>query len=255
MDNKKSTPGGTQAVDRALQILGLLASAHERGLHLTDVADATGLPRPTAYRLLCALADAGYAMRGDSKRYHLGLQAMHIGLVAMRRAPAITLWSPVMKSIARISEDTVYLVVRNGDFAHAIHMEQGPKAMQKFPSDVGGFLLLGLGTGGRALLGTLAAHEVGALWQRHPQSYALKEISQERLVDLAREAKANRYIITENAMTEGVVGVAVAVQGQGPEFIALCIAAETHRMPVERRHAMGDLLLAMAATPHSPATP
>ena len=247
MDKIRSTPSGAQAVDRALHVLSVLASAHEQGLHLSDVMAAVGLPRATTHRLLATLVSAGYAMRSGVKRYHLGVQAMQLGLVAMRRAPAIAIWSPAMKSIARISEDTVYLMVRNGDFAHAIHMEQGPRAMRKFPSDVGGFMLLGLGTGGRALLGTLSDHEIRTLWQRHPQSYALNGLSVARLLEIGARARSEPYVVTENAVTEGVVGIGVALSMGGQDFVAMSVAAEAYRMPLERRRSIGEMLRAATA--------
>jgi IclR family acetate operon transcriptional repressor len=62
-----------RSVDRVCDILDALASA-PGGVSLTEVADATGLPKSSAFRYLSALEARHYIERGnDSVTYRLGL--------------------------------------------------------------------------------------------------------------------------------------------------------------------------------------
>lgn len=52
-------PSGVQSLDRALQLLELLAEA-PGALRLAELEAASGLPLPTVHRLVRALVDNGY---------------------------------------------------------------------------------------------------------------------------------------------------------------------------------------------------
>src|SRR5690606_8740530 len=117
---------------------------------------------------------------------------------------------PAMKSIARITGETTYLVIRNGDFAHAIHQESDEHTLRLSPHGMLGFLLLGLGTAGQALLSKLDDAEVTALFHRHQKAYLSKNFSVRRLLDAAQQTRTRGYSITQGSVTTGVVGVGVA---------------------------------------------
>lgn len=56
---------------RGLELVELLA-AHPEGSHLNDLAEATGLKKPTAHNLLRTLCARGFAARDDAGRYFVG---------------------------------------------------------------------------------------------------------------------------------------------------------------------------------------
>jgi len=51
-----------------------------------------------------------------------------------------------------MSGDTVFLVIRQGDYCLCLHREEGHFPVKVFTTDVGGRRLLGLGAGGLALI-------------------------------------------------------------------------------------------------------
>jgi len=57
-----------------------------------------------------------------------------------------------MKTLARQSDDNVFLICRMGDMSYTLHLEQGSLAIPAYASLVGTTRLLGLGTGSMALL-------------------------------------------------------------------------------------------------------
>lgn len=235
MNVEKQATQGTQAAQRTLRILSLLSQSHETGLTIAEVVAATGLDRATAYRLLQALAENDYAMRSPNKRYHLGVAAMHIGLAAMSRAPLIGTMRPAMQAIARITNEATYLVIRNGDFAHAIHREFGERTLSLSANDMLGFLLLGLGTAGQALLSTIDSDEIRSLYERHQKAYLAKGFSMQRLIDIASQTRERGYAVTQDSVTVGVTGVGVAFPAVLGMYASLSVAGPSKRIPPSRR--------------------
>ena len=60
-----------QSLLRGLDLVELLA-AHPEGAHLNDLAEATGLKKPTVHNLLRTLCARGFAARDDAGRYVVG---------------------------------------------------------------------------------------------------------------------------------------------------------------------------------------
>jgi IclR family acetate operon transcriptional repressor len=72
-DSETGSAYPIRSVDRVCDILDTLANAPD-GVTLTEVADATGLPKSSAFRYLSALEARHYVQRGhDAVTYRLGL--------------------------------------------------------------------------------------------------------------------------------------------------------------------------------------
>ena len=67
----KATVSGVGVLDKSVRILALLAE--DGATSLAGVVEATGIPRPTAHRLLAALEAHHLVARSDG-RYKLGLR-------------------------------------------------------------------------------------------------------------------------------------------------------------------------------------
>lgn len=113
-DSGRDGRTGTQSVERALRVLGLLATAPQ-DVGVTAVAAATDLTVSTTHRLLRALAAAGLvAQERDTERYHLGA-----GLVALgRRAEArlgLDRWHAALQRLAAETGESATLGTRVGN--------------------------------------------------------------------------------------------------------------------------------------------
>ena len=60
-----------------------------------------------------------------TKAYRLGVDAMQLGFASMRRVPLVDSCRPLMQKLARMSGDTVFLVIRQGDYCLCLHREEG----------------------------------------------------------------------------------------------------------------------------------
>ncbi len=101
-----STP--VQAVERAFKILECFASSSGQ-LTIDDVAQSTGLPRATTYRLVHTLESDGYLLRGG-KFFRLGKQVLGLGFARLSRQGFARSAQVVLDQLAAETGQTVVLV-------------------------------------------------------------------------------------------------------------------------------------------------
>ncbi|MGA3152315.1 MAG: IclR family transcriptional regulator [Streptosporangiaceae bacterium] len=139
---------GVGVLDRSVALLDLLADGPRS---LRWLADASGLPRPTAHRLLVALEAHGLTARDQAGAFRLGPRLTEL---AARADPALELASLAGDVLARLHDATgesVQLYVRSGDRRLCIAArDAGAGLRDSVP--VGALLPLGVGSGGKVLL-------------------------------------------------------------------------------------------------------
>ncbi|SOY58569.1 putative transcriptional regulator [Cupriavidus taiwanensis] len=235
---------GTQSLSRALTLLKCIGAAHERGIELAELLAATGLDRSTAFRLVSGLVQAGFVEReADTRKYRLGIESMQLGLTAMSRAPVLISCRPMLQSLARQTEDTVFLVIRNGDYGHCLHMEEGSYPIKAHTLMVGSLRLLGIGTAGLALLARLPDTEIDALYRRHREEYDAAGLTRLRLLELVARSRKQGYSESENLVTAGAGGVGAAFEISRGNYAALSVASVMSRMNKPRRSWVAGLVL------------
>ncbi|ANY16135.1 IclR family transcriptional regulator [Bordetella pseudohinzii] len=243
--NTSGSTGGTQSMRRALGLLRLLARHQEDGIDLQGVMRESGLERSTAHRLLSCLLEEQFAERdSQSRRYRLGVDAMQLGFASLRRTPLLDALRPFAQKLARISGDTVFLVIRQGDYALCLLREAGSFPVKDFSSDQGDRHLLGVGAGGLAILATLPDEEIAALYARHPKHYAQAGLSAAVLMNAVRRTREQGYSEIVDRITPGVSGVGVAFPVSALTSVAFSFGAISSRLNAARRVEMGRLLRA-----------
>ncbi len=233
---------GAQAVYRAIDLLKLVGLNHERGIALPALVSSTGLERTTVYRLLNTLEETGLIARDAQKLYRLGLEAMQLGLATMSRVPILERCRPMMIRLARRTEDTVYLVVRNGDFAHCIHYEEGAFPIKALVLEVGGLRLLGIGSAGSALMATLTHDEVESFHARRRTELPVERRSLAQVRRLITLTRRRGYACTDNLVAEGVSGVGVYFEVTPGTYAAISVGAIRSRMGEARRAEIAQIM-------------
>lgn len=235
-------PTGVQSLQRAFGLLGTIARHHAQGITLAALQEQSGLDRTTAHRMLRFLVQTGYAQRdaGSARSYRLGCAAMGLGLSAFSRPPLVERLAPLMKSLARQTEDNVFLVTPLGDFSYTLALEQGAVPMPRYRELVGASRLLGLGTGSMALLASLPDMDVQAHLKRHQEAYAASPFSALRIQRAIQRTRAAGYTL---AAEPGVAGAGYAFDVPGAGTVALSILSSRARMPAARRHALARLMM------------
>jgi DNA-binding IclR family transcriptional regulator len=221
-----STGSGTQAVDRAAQLVSTVVHA-DQPLTFADLQEASGLAKSTTSRMLAALERTGLVERDAAGSYVAGSL---FWLYAARHDPweeLVRLARPAMERIGEDTHETVHLSVSRGE-----------KVVQVAQVDA------------RYLLGTrdwteieVPAHtsalgKVLYAWSVLPMPEGpLERPTAATVADVAalrRDGTRTRergWAVTRDELEVGLSGVAVPVQGARGEVIAaLGISGPTVRL-------------------------
>ena len=153
MQDSDAAAAGPRTLRRGLAVLAALRDQGPDGLSVTDIARLTGIQRPTIYRLLAALLDAGLVLPvTGTKKYRAQLA---VDPDTRSRDPRVRQLLPVLRRLADRTGDAVFLVVRDEDDSISLHREIGSYPVQILATYAGKRQPLGVGSGGMALLAAL----------------------------------------------------------------------------------------------------
>jgi DNA-binding IclR family transcriptional regulator len=199
--------------ERTVAVLRLLAGLAEPAAAAT-VARELGIPRASAYRILVALADAGFVTHfAEDRTWGLGIGAFEIGSAYLRQGPLERLARPLLARLAQRLKATAQFGVLHGtDFLYVVK-ETAPRAAP-LVTDVGVRLPASLTASGRAMLGVLPARQIRALYPRDFVFPARTSRGPQTLAALRTtlELEARRGWASEDGeITVGLASVAAAV--------------------------------------------
>jgi DNA-binding IclR family transcriptional regulator len=231
---------GAQSIERAIGLVNLVALHHDQGIGLQALVQASGLDRTTAWRMLGSLQHACLIERDeDTSLYRLGVQATAWGAASLGHAALVRQCQPTMKTLARLSGDNVFLVLRLGDYSHCLHLEQGAHAVPAFRQTVGETRLLGLGVASIAMLAVLSDADVQAHHVRHAAQYALEGVT---LAQLLRWVQSTRQRGHAYRSTAGIAAVGLHWPLGQAAIAALSIGASRTRLPLGRAAELAALM-------------
>ncbi|MBB1491427.1 IclR family transcriptional regulator [Paracoccus sp. MC1854] len=238
-------PGGAQAVDRALALLAAVGRAPSEGAPLSELAQAAGVAKPTARRLLISLMGADLVEQDTGTRaYHLGAGAFLLGLHAGRRHNMTEQAADCVARLARDSGDSAFLLVAQGDEVLCLMREEGAYPIRTHALLAGDRNPAGVGAGGLALLAALPPEEAVATLDRIVPATAARmgEAARHLPADVAL-ARERGFALNPGRVVPGSWGVAVPVLWpDGRPAAALTIAAVESRMGAARQPELVRLL-------------
>ncbi len=237
---------GTQSLDRALQLLALVAEHQDAGISSASLVEQTDLDRTTVHRLLKAL-ERHQLLYKESKAegYRLGLQAYALGQSSMIRHPLVRHLAGKMKSLARKIDEPLFLVARAGDYSHCLHLEPGTRPVKSFYETVGNMRLLGLGVPSFALLSHMSDGDILSHFGRYEGEYIKNRMTLARLRKWVQEG---RQLGFSNISGNGVRGVGVRFIFASCGEAALGFVAPSTRMSKNAAIEMGHLLCSEVKT-------
>ena len=246
-DPRSEARPGTQAVERAIAILGLFRG-HVTALGVSEIARAVDLNISTAHRLVRALVSAGYMeQEPTSERYRLGMEIAVLGRRALEQA-GLDLAKPVLVELATATGESTTLGVRRGQEVEIIEQASSPQPL-RFDHPVGNVINLHASAMGKALLAysgqspttTVSALRSLAVFTTHTIS------SRELLADTLRRVAADGYAINEEERYAGVNAVAAPVlDAHGVARAAVGVQGPSVRLTMERMLEIAPLVRAAA---------
>lgn len=139
---------GVGVLDRAVDVL----DAVENGARsFTTIADATGLTKPTAHRMITALQTHGFLMQVEGVGYALGPRLLNLATTALRELPLRQLARPTLEQLARTTGESAQLYVRHGDRRICVDAVESGNELRTIVQ-IGASLPLGRGSAGKVFL-------------------------------------------------------------------------------------------------------
>ena len=110
------------AVERALVLLRYIVE-HPEGLSIREVSREYGYSPATVQKLISALNNQNFITQDQStERYHLGPEAVRLGLIALGRLEVRQAARPFLQALSDETEETVFLAIARRD--HVIYIDK-----------------------------------------------------------------------------------------------------------------------------------
>jgi DNA-binding IclR family transcriptional regulator len=222
-----TSPTGTQAVDRAAQLLIQVARCREP-VTFTELTASTGLAKSTTSRLLMALERNGLIRRDVTGRFSPGEVFVSYAWRGGAEADLVSIAQPVLEQLGEQTGETVNLgVSRDGGLVEQI-AQVDSKYLIGGTNWVGMAVPLHCAALGKVLLAFGAAElPAGRLEQRTDRTITSRAA-------LAAELAAVRdrgYAVTIEELEPGLVAVAAPIFSGGPGAVgALSVSGPASRL-------------------------
>ncbi|MFF1831972.1 IclR family transcriptional regulator [Paenarthrobacter sp. NPDC058040] len=185
---------------------------HRHGITVTELAQAVGMTRPTAFRLLLSLEQTGFVDRVDS-RYRLGWEMSRLGRLADPYAGAVARIQPILDDYAAKLKETVSFSMVRGELDFDVIAEASGSRYLNVSLYVGETYPLHASATGKLLLSELSDDKVSEALPKRLASYTPHTITtREALLKDLREIRARGYAILDNELEEGLFVVAYPVR-------------------------------------------
>ncbi len=241
--------GSIEAVDRAARVLDALA-ARTTPATLAEVAMGAELSKPTAFRILATLMEAGMAAQNSATgAYRLGPAPLRLAAQVLRGVAVRPAALPAMGRVRDDVNETVVLSIRDGDYRYNIDSAAADNAIAQ-AQRIGVGIPLYAGAASRALLAGMDAGDLLSYLDRTP----LQRFSEATIVDrdaLVAEidkARALGYAMSSGEFTSAGHAVAMAVRdARGSPVAALHVSVPSSRFsPAVRERCVASLRSAIA---------
>jgi DNA-binding IclR family transcriptional regulator len=206
LKSKNDMVSGVGVLDKSVAILAFLS--REGPASLAGVVEGTGLPRPTAYRLLSAL-ETHHLVAREGGRYSLGLRLLGWGNKAAG-TNLVDVARPVLAVLRDETGESTQLYVREGqDRVCVASVERATGLRDTVP--VGAVMPLTRGSAGKVLLAWAEDRE---RWANLIEGPVLEEIRQQGWAESVAEREEGVASVSAPVFDEtGSVSAAVSASG------------------------------------------
>jgi DNA-binding IclR family transcriptional regulator len=234
-----------RSVARALDILSAFSLTHPR-LHLSELAEAVGLPRPSVRRLAVTLIERGFLRQDPDGAYLLGVRLLELGAQVSESSAITHRTRTAADQLAKLTGETV--LVAEVDWTNLSLLIVG-KRLPVHPaaaatSPVGRRLAITNGCMAKAVLSGLSPEGVAAVVPQlrlTPRTVSSIVDPQELAADV-EAARARGYAIQSGEFLAGMAGAAVPVHEGDRVVGAVAVLGSSPRFPHQHLHRTGRLV-------------
>ncbi len=203
---------------KGLRLIETLARlGHPVGV--TEAANAVGLQKSNAHRLLRSLSELGYVRQvAETGRYELTLKVWEMGSRVIARLDIATEATPTMRRLAAATKETVHLSLLDGDEVVYVHKIDSPHPVRAY-SAIGGRAPAHCVATGKALLAFQPPDAVDVTKARRQFTDATITDPLDLRREFDRIRKAG-HATNKGEWREGVYGVAAPILDAGGRAVA-----------------------------------
>ncbi|HRO14644.1 MAG TPA: IclR family transcriptional regulator [Paracoccus sp. (in: a-proteobacteria)] len=249
--------GAIRALDRGLDVLGVLAEAG--GLTLTGMAARLGQPTSTLHRVLTTLERRGMAeLDPATQTWHVGPEAFRVGSAFMRRSGLVERARPILRALMERTGETANLGVARGNLVLFLAQVETHEMIRAFfpPGTLSPMHASGIG---KALLAHRTPAELREIAAEGLERFTPR--TRASLADLSEslsEVRARGFALDDEERTPGMRCIAAPVFDlTGAAVAGLSVSGPVNRMSDRRlaevaaavTEAAQDLSRALGAPP------
>lgn len=231
----------------AVAILQEVATHNRMGLTLTQVSTLTGLPKPTAHRLLAALVDSRLLSVRPAGNYHLGALCATLGGAFLAGVELRDVARPELEQLAAVSGETCHLGVLDGEHVVYIDKIESANAVRMY-SRVGMSAPVHCSALGKAMLANLKRKDAEAILSGPLQSKTPNTITNRN--DLERDLDEIRHVgfaVDREENELGIECVGAAIRDHTGQIVgAMSVSVPKYRLGSEQTRDLGRLVREMS---------
>jgi DNA-binding IclR family transcriptional regulator len=224
-----------RSVERAFQIMSCFDDEHpERGI--SEIAQAVGLHKATAYRIVTTLVNYGYLeWIADVQKYRLGLELTNLGFKVIRRMDLRREALPFMRKFVDHWDETCDLSIFTHGRVFYIEVLRGNHALT-IAAAVGQRLPSYCTASGKLFLSYLPAEELDEILKHPLTAYTKNTItSPDQLRDQLKAIRQQGYATDHEEYEVGIYAIAAPIFNRNGNVIAAIGGpSPTSRMTPER---------------------
>jgi IclR family transcriptional regulator, KDG regulon repressor len=236
MKQRAATPAPRRyTVDAAAKALELLNvfSFSERSLTLSSLANRTGIPKATAFRLLSTLEQSGFVSKVGAE-YHLGIKCLVLGNIVSADLDLREKAHPHLVALRDATRETTHVAVLHRWQVVYLDRVPSPQQVGFMQSRPGAILPAHCTALGKTLLAHAPEADVAA-WVDTATFEALTPFthtSAKPLLDELRLIRERGYAVDEQEHEIGVRCIAAPIRNhRGDVVAAISVAGPEYRMP------------------------
>lgn len=202
---------GTQSIERAFEILHVIAARSPEGVTLKGICDATGINISTAHRILDTMLTRGIVERSETgKIYRVGRELTLLGLSSdLRRFRELS--SPALTRLSEVVGDAVFLSVRSALDTVCADRRIGQFPIQVLSIEIGSRRPLGISANGVAMLSRVPARTVTEILEENHDRLRPFNVAFETLNDRINDARRRGYVHIPRAIVSGTSALALPI--------------------------------------------
>ncbi|WP_299454748.1 IclR family transcriptional regulator [uncultured Pigmentiphaga sp.] len=230
----KPSDAYVQSFARGLAVIRSF-SAERPAMTLTEVADAAGLTRAGARRILLTLVQLGYVAT-EGRLFRLTPRILELGFAYLTSMPFWDLAEPIMEELANEAHQSCSATVLDGtDIVYVLRIPSG--RIMSINLGIGSRLPAYCSAMGRVLLAGLPDDEIDAvLAQSDLRAHTpLTETDPVRLKQAILAVREQGWALVDRELETGLVAIAAPIRDRsGRTVAALNLSGQAHRITAEQ---------------------